>query len=73
MIIGNEISLAAYNKMINTNKANKQTEDAQSNKGLLARTTNSKSSKSSEASPAERAARYLAEINRIRTSMKENM
>ena len=73
MILGNEISLAAYNKMINTNKANKQTEDTQSNKGLLARTTNSKSSKSSEASPAERAARYLAEINRIRTSMKENM
>ena len=55
MILGNEVSLAAYKK------------------GLLSRSQNTKTLNSGDASPAERAAMYLAEINRIRKSMKENV
>tara|TARA_R110002012_G_C11478004_1_gene594706 strand:+ start:188 stop:409 length:222 start_codon:yes stop_codon:yes gene_type:complete len=73
MILGNEVSLAAYSKMLNKNNNTEQPEDMQSNKGLLSRSQNTKTLNSGDASPAERAAMYLAEINRIRKSMKENV
>jgi len=73
MILGNEVSLAAYRKMLNKNNNTEQPEDMQSNKGLLSRSQNTKTLNSGDSSPAERAAMYLAEINRIRKSMKENV
>jgi|5B_taG_2_1085324.scaffolds.fasta_scaffold05588_6 hypothetical protein len=73
MILGNEVSLAIYNKMLNKNNNTEQPEDTQSNKGLLSRSKNTKSLNSGDVSPAERVAMYLAEINRIRKSMKENV
>ena len=42
MILGNEVSLAAYKKMLNKNNNTEQLEDMQSNKGLLSRSQNTK-------------------------------
>ena len=76
MILGNEVSLAAYKKMLNKNNNTEQLEDMQSNKGLLSRSQNTKTLNSGDVmayGQFKLAAMYLAEINRIRKSMKENV
>ena len=67
MILGNEVSLAAYNKMSKT--VVKESNDNTSN-SLLKRKTETKNN--SSMSPSERVSVYLNSIRSVRQSMKEN-
>ena len=66
MILGNEVSLAAYNKMSKTEV--KESNDNTSN-SLLKRKTETKNN--SSMSPSERVSVYLNSIRSVRQSMKE--
>tara|TARA_R110002050_G_scaffold294426_1_gene452238 strand:- start:6106 stop:6312 length:207 start_codon:yes stop_codon:yes gene_type:complete len=67
MILGNEVSLAAYNKI---SKTEVKEPDNNTTNSLLTRKKETKNN--SNISPAERVSVYLNSIRNVRQSMKEN-
>tara|TARA_R110001583_G_scaffold67808_1_gene193668 strand:+ start:197 stop:418 length:222 start_codon:yes stop_codon:yes gene_type:complete len=73
MILGNEVSLAAYAKMLNENSSVQKVEETKGNTGLLSRNRELDTLESTNNSPAERVIMYLEEIRNVRQSIKESV